>query len=53
MKEDRLPEYLKQMKVLTDQSAIGAVIEEEDQIHTFGKFAIKLCYDCHCTRNKD
>ena len=35
MKEDRLTEHSKQMKVLTDQlSAIGAVIEEEDQIVT-------------------
>jgi hypothetical protein len=36
MKEgDRLTEHLKQMKVLKDQlSAIGAVIEEEDQIVT-------------------
>ena len=36
MKEgDRLTEHLKQMKVLKDQlSAIGAVIEKEDQIVT-------------------
>lgn len=56
MKEgDRLTEHLKQMKEPTDQlSAIGAVIEEEDQIVTLlGSLHTKLCYNCDCTRNKD